>query len=229
MVVIPTYNERDNIAPLVEKIQSLGNGLHILFVDDNSPDGTGQLADELSQRCDGIYVIHRQKKLGLGTAYVEGFKFALARGYDYVIQMDADFSHDPKYVVDLLDKMAEFDIVIASRYIHGIRIYNWSFQRLVLSLFANKYFQLVTGMRVNDLSSGFKCFKREVLESIDLDSICSKGFCFQLELPYRSYKKGFKIGEIPIIFYSRSNGYSKLSKKVMFEAFYMVWRLRLIV
>ncbi len=227
MVVIPTYNERDNIAPLAERIRSIGNGFHILFVDDSSPDGTGQLADELSQRCDGIYVIHRQKKLGLGTAYVEGFKFALERGYDYVIQMDADFSHDPKYIPSFMEKVKEYDLVLGSRYCNGVSVVNWSFFRLTLSFFACKYVKLITGLPFYDCLGGFKCFRKEILKNINLDKVFSDGYVFQMEMLYRAYKKGYRIGEIPIIFVDRGFGRSKMSRMVIFEAFYKVPLLRL--
>lgn len=226
MVVIPTYNERDNIAPLVERIQSIGNGIHILFVDDNSPDGTGQLANELSQRCNGISVIHRQKKLGLGTAYVEGFKFALERGYDYVIQMDADFSHDPKYIPTFMEKIKEYDLVLGSRYCNGISVVNWSLFRLILSFLACKYVKVITGLPFYDCLSGFKCFRKEVLEDINLDKVISDGYVFQMEMLYRAYKKGYRISEIPIIFVDRGFGRSKMSRRVIFEAFYKVPLLR---
>lgn len=227
IVVIPTYNERDNIESLVSAILDLPHNLWVLIVDDNSPDGTGEVADKLAQENSRVHVVHRSRKLGLGTAYTQGFKYALERDYDLILQMDADISHDPKYIPDFLACAKDADLVLGSRYIRGISVVNWNFRRLLLSKGANTYVQLVTGLKFTDLTGGFKCFRREVLESINLDAIHSNGYAMQIEMTYRTWKKGFKIEEIPIIFVERNTGASKLSRKDMIEAFFIPWRLRL--
>ena len=229
LIIIPTYNEKHNIEPLAEKILALNKGFHILFVDDNSPDGTGEVADSLAEKHPEIFVLHRQAKGGLGTAYLEGFRYALIQKYDLIFSMDADFSHHPKFLPDFLPMMEKYDIVLGSKYVGGIRLHNWSFKRLCLSLAANKYVRLITGLKLNDCTCGFKCFKREVLESIDLEKVYSKGYSIQVEMIYRAHKKGFSIGETPIVFYSRYSGVSKMSWKVMLESFLMVFWLRLTV
>jgi dolichol-phosphate mannosyltransferase len=228
MVVIPTYNERENLTRLIPEILSLDEKFHILVVDDNSPDGTGAVADKFAAENPGIvHVLHRESKEGLGKAYIAGFKYALEFGADYIFEMDADLSHDPERLPAFLPKMEECDIVVGSRYLKGISIVNWALKRLILSLAANKYARFITGLKVSDTTSGYKCFKRKVLEDIDLDKVHSDGYAFQIEMNYRAKKLGYKIGEIPIIFIDRDLGNSKMSKKIIWEAIWMVWRLRL--
>jgi dolichol-phosphate mannosyltransferase len=227
IIIIPTYNEIDNIKKMIEQLLNLSADLHVLVVDDNSPDGTGEYVENVSKENPRIKLIKRAGKLGLGTAYVEGFKYMLSKDYDIAIQMDADFSHDPSVIIRMLDEIKDNDLVIGSRYIQGVNVINWPMQRLLLSYFANKYTKIVTGLPVKDATGGFKCFKRKVLESIDLDSIHSNGYSFQIEMNFKAWKKGFKIKEIPIVFYERVEGTSKMSKKIVHEAVFMVWKLRL--
>jgi dolichol-phosphate mannosyltransferase len=227
LVIIPTYNESENIGRIVPQVLEKDTSIHVLIVDDNSPDGTGRIADEMANQDDRILVIHRQSKSGLGTAYITGFKFALENGYDLVFEMDCDFSHDPKYIVGFLEAVKDADLVLGSRYISGVNVINWPMSRLLLSYYANVYSRLVTGLPVRDATGGFKCFRREVLEDIDLDRVKSNGYSFQIEMSFRAWKKGFKIKEIPIVFEDRKVGQSKMSKKIVREAVWMVWRLRL--
>ena len=227
LVVIPTYNERENIEPLASQILGLEEGFHLLFVDDNSPDGTGEIADNLAVKHNRVNVIHRAKKLGMGTAYIEGLKFAINGGFEYIIQMDADFSHHPKYLPVFLEKIKDHDVVLGSRYCNGISVVNWSFFRLILSLLACKYVQAITGLSFSDPLGGFKCYRRKVLEDINLDRMTSEGYIFQMEVLYKAFKKGFKICEIPIVFIDRGFGQSKMSRKIIFEAFYKVPLIRL--
>jgi len=227
LVIIPTYNERENIERLVPQTLSISEEIYILIVDDNSPDGTGELADRLSAKDGRVNVIHREKKLGMGKAYIEGFKYAIKAGYNCIIQMDADFSHDPKYIPVFMEKIKEYDLVIGSRYCDGIRIINWSFFRLTLSLFACKYVKFFTRLPFHDCLGGFKCYRRDVLESVGPDKIVSDGYVFQMEILYKAYKKGYRICEIPIVFADRGFGESKMSRKVIFEAFYKVPLIRL--
>lgn len=226
-VVIPTYNERDNIVRLSGEILAQHPDLGILFVDDNSPDGTGELADELAAANGRIKVLHRSGKLGLGSAYRAGFKMALDAGADYVIEMDADFSHSPIVLPLFLETIQNADLVIGSRYLNGVSVVNWPIRRLMLSYFASVYTRLVTGLEVNDCTSGFKCFRRSVIEAFDLDSIKSDGYSFQIEMNYLCMEKGFRIVEVPIIFIDRHAGTSKMSGKIVREAVTMVWKLRL--
>jgi dolichol-phosphate mannosyltransferase len=228
-VILPTYNESSNIAKIVEAIKSLNLGAYILIIDDNSSDGTGIIADELSRKHDDIYVLHREKKLGLGSAYVKGFKFALENNFDYICEMDADFSHDPKYLLDFYKEMEDCDLVIASRYINGISIVNWGLCRLLMSYFANKFVRLITGMPFTDCMGGFKCFRASVLKGIGLDNIIAKGYVIQMEMLYRAFKKGYKIKEVPIIFVNRKYGRSKLNKSDLIESFLSVIYLRFIL
>ena len=206
------------------------NELHpefdILIVDDNSPDGTGDYIEDLTNHDNRIKLIRRAGKLGLGTAYVEGFKYMLSNGYDIVFQMDADFSHDPKEIANFIKHIDDNDLVIGSRYIQGVNVINWPMSRLLLSWFANKYSQIITGMPVNDTTGGFKCFKRKVLENLNLDNIHSNGYTFQIEMNFKTWKRGFKIKEIPIIFTDRVEGSSKMSKRIVYEAIFLVWILR---
>jgi dolichol-phosphate mannosyltransferase len=227
LIVIPTYNEKDNIETLIKALFDLDKDIEILIVDDNSPDGTGQIADRLAADDSRLHVIHRPGKLGLGSAYIQGFRFALEKGYDLIFEMDADFSHDPSYIPAFLEKAESCDLVLGSRYVQGVNVINWPMSRLLLSYFANIYTRVVTGLPVRDATGGFKCFHRNVLESIDLDKVRSDGYSFQIELTFKCWKKGFRICEIPIIFYERRKGHSKMSKKIVREAVVMVWRLRL--
>jgi dolichol-phosphate mannosyltransferase len=227
LVIIPTYNEHENIGRIVPLVLEKDPSIHVLIVDDNSPDGTGRIADEMANQDDRISVIHRQSKSGLGTAYIRGFKFALENGYDLVFEMDCDFSHDPKYIVEFLRAVKDADLVLGSRYISGVNVSNLPMSRLLLSYYANVYSRLVTGLPVKDATGGFKCFRREVLQAIDLDRVKSNGYSFQIEMSFRAWKKGFKIKEIPIVFEDRKVGQSKMSKRIVREAVWMVWRLRL--
>jgi dolichol-phosphate mannosyltransferase len=227
LVIIPTFNEADNLPRLLPIILSLGSHFNILIVDDNSPDGTAKLVVEMQKTEQRIHLIERPGKMGLGTAYVAGFKFALANGFDYIFEMDADFSHDPAELPRLLAKAEEYDLVIGSRYIEGVNVVNWPMKRLLLSYFANIYTRVITGMPVRDATGGFKCFRRKVLESIDLDAIHSNGYSFQIEMSFKSWRKGFRVCEIPIVFVDRRIGVSKMSKKIVYEAVWMVWRLKL--
>ena len=227
LVIIPTYNESENVGRIVPLVLEKDPSINVLIVDDNSPDGTGRIADEMANQDERISVIHRQSKSGLGTAYITGFKFALENGYDLVFEMDCDFSHDPKYIVEFLKAAKDVDLVLGSRYISGVNVINWPMSRLLLSYYANVYSRLVTGLPVRDATGGFKCFRREVLEAIDLDRVKSNGYSFQIEMSFRAWKKGFRIKEIPIVFEDRKVGQSKMSKRIVREAVWMVWRLRL--
>ncbi|HPI38610.1 MAG TPA: polyprenol monophosphomannose synthase [Ignavibacteriaceae bacterium] len=227
IVIIPTYNELHNIQKLIPDVLSLyDKEIDILVVDDNSPDGTGKFVEELSKSNEQVHVLIREKKMGLGTAYCAGFKYALQHGYEYIFEMDADFSHDPKELANFLVAIKDHDLVIGSRYLTGVNVINWPMQRLLLSFFANKYTRIITGMPITDSTGGFKCFRRKVLESINLDNIKSNGYSFQIEMNFKTWKKGFRIGEIPIIFYDRQLGKSKMSKKIVREAALLVWKLR---
>ncbi|MEO8285680.1 MAG: polyprenol monophosphomannose synthase [Chloroflexota bacterium] len=225
-VVIPTYNERDNLEAIVNEVLGLGEEYHVLIVDDNSPDGTGELADELVSRSSRVEVIHRPQKQGLGTAYCTGFKHALENRSDYIIEMDADFSHDPHRLPDFLAMMGDYDLVIGSRYAKGIAVVNWSIKRLVLSLSANLYARWITGLSLSDCTSGFKCFSRKVLESIDVERVFSNGYAFQVEMNYRAQRQGYRLGELPIIFVDRKVGQSKMSTKIARDAFWHIFRMR---
>ncbi|MFZ5518540.1 MAG: polyprenol monophosphomannose synthase [Candidatus Zhuqueibacterota bacterium] len=228
IVVIPTYNEADNIEKLIDKIlfQGLRN-LDILVVDDNSPDGTAGIVEKLATLENNIYLLKRSHKAGLGTAYVAGFKYAIDKKYDYIFEMDADFSHDPDEIPHFLEAIKTCDVVIGSRYKTGVNVINWPLMRLVLSVGANKYTQIITGLPVNDCTGGYKCFRREVLEAIDLNKVVSDGYSFQIEVNFKAWKKGFKICEIPIIFTDREVGRSKMSKRIIREAIWIVWKLKL--
>jgi len=226
LVVVPTYNERENLPPLVTRLLGLGRPVDLLVVDDNSPDGTGRIADELAAKHPQVHVLHRQQKAGLGRAYIAGFKWALEHGYDFVLEMDADFSHNPDDVPRLVEAAEQgADCVIGSRYIGGIRIINWPLPRLMLSKFAAIYVLLITGMRIADPTGGFKCFTRRALQALDLDHIESNGYSFQIELNHRLWREGYKIVEEPIIFTERAQGHSKMSKHIIVEALIMVWKL----
>lgn len=227
LIIFPTYNERDNIEKIVHAVIPLDPRINVLIVDDNSPDGTGDLADKLVASQENVYVLHRESKQGLGKAYIAGFKWALERKYDFIFEMDADFSHGPEYLKDFLREIQNHDLVIGSRYISGVNVINWPMSRLLLSYFANAYTRVITGLPLRDATGGFKCFRRQVLETIDLDAIQSSGYSFQIEVSLRAWKKGFKLKEIPIIFIDRVAGSSKMSKKIVREAIWMVWLLRL--
>jgi len=227
LVVIPTYNESENVPNLIPKILEQESMFEVLVVDDNSPDGTANLVRAMQKDNARIHLIERPSKQGLGTAYVAGFRYALKDTFDYIIEMDADFSHDPKALTLLLRKMRDYDLVIGSRYISGVNVVNWPMRRLILSYSANIYTRIITGMPVKDATGGFKCYRRKVLESIDLDSLKSNGYAFQIETNFLTWRKGFRICEIPIIFIDRSVGVSKMSKHIIYEAAWMVWKLKL--
>lgn len=228
LVVMPTYNEAGNLGQIVGEVLAQDERIEILVVDDNSPDGTGVLADELARQEPRINVIHREGKLGLGTAYLLGFRWALERDYDYVFEMDADHSHDPKHLPEFLAAIREADLVLGSRYLEGrVTVVNWPMGRLLLSYAANIYARVVTGHRLWDATGGFKCFRRKVLEAIDLNAVRSNGYSFQIEMSFRAKRKGFRIREIPVLFVDRAEGESKMSGAIVREAIWMVWRLRL--
>ncbi len=228
LIIIPTYNERNNLAALTKAIYAQGP-FHILIVDDNSPDGTGALADQLAtQHAGRFFVLHRSGKLGLGSAYVEGFRWGLAHGYDLLFEHDADFSHDPRHLPQFVACIhAGADLVLGSRYVPGGGTRNWSLLRRIISRGGSFYAQVILGLPIRDLTSGFKCFRRRVLEALDLDQIHSNGYSFQIEVTYRAYRRGFRIVETPIIFVDRRVGKSKMHRSIVYEAIFMVWRLRL--
>lgn len=227
LVVVPTYNESVNLPLIVPQILAQDPRLDVLIVDDNSPDGTGQVADQMAAAEPRVHVLHRPGKGGLGKAYLAGFRWALERDYELIFEMDADFSHDPKFLADFLRAAEDADLVIGSRYKTGVNVINWPISRLLLSLGANLYARIVTGLPLTDCTGGFKCFRREVLEAIDLDQVRSNGYAFQIEMSFRAWKKGFRLKEIPIIFHDRVEGQSKMSRKIVREAVWMVWWLRL--
>jgi dolichol-phosphate mannosyltransferase len=227
LIIFPTYNERDNIEKIVHAVLPLDPRINVLIVDDNSPDGTGKIADKMAAAESKVHVLHREKKEGLGQAYIAGFRWALEREFDFIFEMDADFSHGPEYLPKFLTAIKEYDLVIGSRYISGVNVINWPMSRLLLSYFANVYTRIVTGLPLRDATGGFKCFRRHVLAAINLDDVHSSGYSFQIEISMRVWKKGFRIHEIPIIFYDRRAGESKMSKKIVREAIWMVWLLRL--
>ncbi len=228
LVIIPTYNEAMNVGNLVPQVLAQDARLDVLVVDDNSPDGTGQLAAALAQQHPRVHVLHREGKRGLGTAYVTGFRWALERGYDYVFEMDADFSHDPSHLKDFLKAVGEADLVIGSRYLGGkVTVVNWPMGRLLLSYSANIYARWVTGLSIWDLTGGFKCFRKQVLETIDLSQVRSNGYAFQIEMSVRAWRKGFRLKEIPIVFVDRTEGDSKMNRAIVREAIWMVPRLRM--
>lgn len=225
LVIIPTYNESENIRALTEAVLRVSPDLELLIVDDNSPDGTGEIADALARENPRVHVLHRPRKMGLGSAYIEGFRYALQNGYEAVVEMDADFSHDPQDIPRLLDALEEADLAIGSRYMNGVSVVNWPIKRLLLSYFANWYARVVTRVPVRDLTAGFKAYRREVLEAIDFGRIVSDGYAFQIEMKYKAWEKGFRLREVPIIFVERRAGTSKMSKRIIREAFVLVLRL----
>ncbi|MCL4371198.1 MAG: polyprenol monophosphomannose synthase [Chloroflexi bacterium] len=227
MIVVPTYNEGENLPRLIEQLEGLGLGLDVLVVDDNSPDGTGRLAAELAVARPWIHVMHRPGKLGLGTAYVVGFRYALDKGYDVIGEMDADLSHNPAFLPAMLGALGNADLVLGSRYVPGGGVRNWGVMRKVISWGGSSYARMVLGVGVRDLTGGFKLFRREVLKELSLDTVRSNGYSFQIELTYRAIRRGYRVVEVPIIFEDRRVGKSKLSRQVVLEAMLMVPRLRL--
>jgi len=227
LIIFPTYNERDNIEKIVHAVLPLDPRINVLIVDDSSPDGTGQIADRMAEAEPKVHVLHREKKEGLGRAYIAGFRWAIEHRFDFIFEMDADFSHSPEYIHDFLREIRDHDLVIGSRYISGVNVINWPMSRLLLSYYANVYTRIITGVPLRDATGGFKCFRREVLETIDLDDVRSSGYSFQIEMSMRAWKRGFRIKEIPIVFTDRMAGTSKMSKKIMREAIWMVWWLRI--
>lgn len=228
LVIIPTYNEAENIVKVINEVMnhnSKNYEYNVLVVDDNSPDGTASLVESLNNK--NVFLIKRAGKFGLGTAYVEGFKFAIQKKYDFVFEMDADFSHDPKYLPEFIKEIEKgFDLVVGSRYINGISVVNWPISRLLLSYFANIYTRMITGLHVKDTTAGFVCYKVSSLSEINLEKVKSNGYSFQIEMKFKLHKKNFRISEIPILFIERRAGVSKMSKKVVYEAMFMVWKLK---
>lgn len=227
LIISPTYNEKKNIKALVAQVLDLNSDYHLLIIDDNSPDGTASAVKELQTEYTNLHLEERPGKAGLGTAYIYGFKWALERDYEAVVQMDADLSHDPSDVPRLVKQLEAHDLVIGSRYIHGVSVVNWPIRRLILSYGANLYSSIVTGMPLKDSTGGFKAWRREVLETVQLDQVRSQGYSFQIEMNFRTWRRGFTIIEEPIIFTDRTIGESKMSKTIMYEAIWMVWRLRI--
>ena len=227
LVVIPTFNEADNIPKLIPAVLRQAENIDILVVDDGSPDGTGNIVKEIMTTNPHVQIVERQGKQGLGTAYVVGFRYAIQHGYDYVFEMDADFSHNPNDIPVFLANIKNADLVIGSRYINGVRVLNWPMNRLLLSYSANVYTQIITGIPVRDATGGFKCYRIETLKAIDLDKIRSNGYAFQIEMSFKIWKKGFRLIEIPIIFADRRSGVSKMSRSIVYEAVFMLWKLRL--
>ncbi len=230
IVIIPTYNEKENVEAIIRAVMELPHGFDILIIDDGSPDGTAQIVKNLqaAEFAERLHLVERKGKLGLGTAYIAGFKWALAHGYDYVFEMDADFSHDPKDLTRLYEACASegYDVAIGSRYVSGVNVVNWPMGRVLMSYYASKYVRLVTGVPIHDTTAGFKCYRRRVLEAIDLDAIRFKGYAFQIEMKFTAYKLGFKIKEVPVIFVNRQLGTSKMSGGIFGEALFGVVRLR---
>jgi dolichol-phosphate mannosyltransferase len=227
LIVIPTYKEKENITRIIALIKKADKKIHILVVDDNSPDGRAQAVRALRKRDETNRLLERPGMMGLGTAYVAGFKYALEKKYDYIFEMDADFSHDPKYLPDFFREIKKYDLVVGSRYVNGVSVINWPLRRLMLSKMATMYVRFITGLPMTDTTSGFKCYRRKVLQSIDLDKIHSDGYAFQIEMHHKAWRRGFNIKEIPIIFIDRHSGSSKMSRGIVGEALLIVWKLRL--
>lgn len=225
LVIVPTYNERENLPTLVTRVLALPVAVDLLIVDDNSPDGTGQLADSLAAQHASIHVLHREVKSGLGRAYCAGFIWALKREYEFIFEMDGDLSHNPDDIPAFLKAAVNADLVLGSRYCNGIRVINWPLRRLMLSLCAAKYVQIITGMPFSDPTGGFKCFRRGTLQTIDLESVDSNGYSFQIEMTHKVWRQGMRIAEVPIIFTDRFHGTSKMSPKIVREALHITWRL----
>jgi dolichol-phosphate mannosyltransferase len=228
LVIVPTYNERENIETVLGRLLGLPYDLHVLVVDDGSPDGTGDLVEAWGRRDPRVHLLRRPGKMGLGSAYRDGFRYALAEGAEYIFEMDADLSHDPDAIGGFLEAAAEYDLVLGSRYLHGVTVVNWPLSRLVLSYTANVYTRIVTGLPVRDATGGFKCFRRRALEAVRLDKVRSDGYAFQIEMSFKCWRRGFRIKEIPIVFVDRRAGVSKMSRRIVWEAACMVWRLRLL-
>ncbi len=228
LVIIPTYNEAENIATVIKSVLKIMKNVDILIIDDNSQDETRKIVRNIRRREKRVTMIERQKKLGLGTAYVMGFKYALSHNYDFVFEMDADLSHDPNDLPRFVKELNFYDLIIGSRYIKGVSVVNWPMKRLLLSYFANLYARIVTDVPIKDLTSGFKCYSRRALEAVNWDDVKTNGYGFQIEANFRIYKAGFKIKEIPIIFVERRAGVSKMSKGIIWQAFWLVWKLRLL-
>ncbi len=228
LVIIPTYNEVENIDVLLERLLALPYGLDVLVVDDGSPDGTADHVKAWQARSSRVHLLQRPGKMGLGSAYRDGFRYALANGAEYIFEMDADFSHDPDAIGDFLEAAKDADIVLGSRYLHGVTVVNWPLSRLILSYSANVYTRIITGMPLADATGGFKCFRRRALEGIRLDRVKTEGYGFQIEMSFRCWKRGFRIKEIPIVFVDRRAGVSKMNKKIVYEAAGLVWKLRLL-
>jgi dolichol-phosphate mannosyltransferase len=225
LIVMPTYNERENLPRMAQRLLALPTKVDLLVVDDNSPDGTGKLADELAAKHPEIHALHRSEKNGLGRAYIAGFKWALERGYEFIFEMDGDFSHNPDDVPAFLEAAQNADLVVGSRYINGIRIINWPLHRLMLSKGAALYVRTITGMPITDPTGGYKCFRRHALEVLNLDAVESNGYSFQIELTHKLWRQGYQVAEVPIIFTEREQGHSKMSGHIVREALFMVWRL----
>lgn len=229
LLLIPTYNEVENIAKVLDIVFGLNvPGLAVLIIDDNSPDGTAELVREAMKKNDALFLLERPGKMGLGTAYIAGFRYAIEKDFDFVMEMDADLSHDPREIPNFLKAMDEADLVVGSRYMGGVNVINWPLRRLILSTFASKYTRFITGIPLHDCTSGFKCFRREVLEAIPLEEVHSEGYSFQIEMNFKAWKRGYRIREIPIIFTDRTVGQSKMSKKIVIEATWMVWKMKLL-
>lgn len=226
LIIIPTYNESDNVRAITEAVFAAHAGVEILIVDDNSPDGTGALVKQLQQNETRLHLLERAGKLGLGTAYCEGFMYAIENNYDVVFEMDADFSHDPKEIPKFLEALKNADVVLGSRYLTGVNVVNWPMQRLLLSWFANQYTRWITRMPIHDATGGYKCFRVDVLRTINLQKIHSNGYAFQIEMNFKCWRRGARIVEIPIVFVDRLNGVSKMSKNIIWEAAWLVWKLR---
>ena len=228
LIIIPTFNEKENIVKVLDIIKSLKlPNLDILIIDDNSPDGTAEIVKEYMKSHSNIHLKEREGKLGLGTAYIAGFKYAIEHKYDYIFEMDADLSHDPAAIPKFLEAIKEADLVIGSRYLTGVNVINWPLIRLFISVMASKYTRIITGLPIHDCTSGFKCFRREVLENIPLEEVSSSGYSFQIEMNFKAWKRGYRIKEVSIIFYDRTVGSSKMSKKIIIEAIFMVWKLKI--
>jgi dolichol-phosphate mannosyltransferase len=229
LIIIPTYNESDNVSKMISKVFELYPEISVLIIDDGSPDGTANIVKEIQKKNPKVYLMERKGKLGLGTAYIAGFKWALEKNYEFAFEMDCDFSHDPNDIKTLLEGAQENDLAIGSRYIGGIRILNWPMKRLLLSYFASIYTQIITGMKIKDATGGFKCFRASTLRKLNLNEVFSNGYSFQIELNYRCYKKNLKLKEVPITFSERREGQSKMSKKIIWEAIWAVWKLKFFV
>ena len=228
LIIIPTYNESENMPTLLGRLLALPYDLHVLVVDDNSPDGTAEIVREWKAREPRVHLLERPGKMGLGSAYRDGFRYALDNGAEYIFEMDADFSHDPDAIGEFLEASKDTDLVLGSRYLHGVTVVNWPLMRLILSYSANVYTRIITGLPVRDATGGFKCFRRKALEAVRLDRVQSDGYAFQIEMSFKIWKKGFRIKEIPIIFVDRRAGVSKMNRRIIWEAVWLVWRLRLL-